>query len=71
MGYNMPTFLRFAVRAPEHQRVLLAALRAHFSPGETPSVGDADGVNAVEPSSSSVWRTFAANLDWALKFSSQ
>jgi histidinol-phosphate/aromatic aminotransferase/cobyric acid decarboxylase-like protein len=30
MGYGMPTFLRFAVRAPEHQEALLAALRVAF-----------------------------------------
>lgn len=30
MGYNMPTFVRFAVRAPEHQEVLLRAMWAQF-----------------------------------------
>jgi hypothetical protein len=61
MGYKMPTYLRFAVRASEHQQVLLSALRAHFgvpAPGDYPVSGKAG------------WSPAAA-LEWALKFSSQ
>jgi histidinol-phosphate/aromatic aminotransferase/cobyric acid decarboxylase-like protein len=70
MGYKMPTFLRFAVRAPEHQRVLFAALRAHFG-APTRAVDEEARKNPEDPSRGSVWRTIGENLEWALKFSSQ
>jgi histidinol-phosphate/aromatic aminotransferase/cobyric acid decarboxylase-like protein len=68
MGYKMPTYLRFAVREPKHQRVLIDALRAQFG---APPRAVADGEEDADPSTGSVWRKMSANLEWALNFSSQ
>jgi histidinol-phosphate/aromatic aminotransferase/cobyric acid decarboxylase-like protein len=69
MGYNMPTFLRFAVREPAHQRALLGALRAQFgAPARAAVASESDQQMNSNPS---IWRKLGDNLEWALKFSSQ
>lgn len=70
MGYKMPTFLRFAVRCPEHQQPLLAALRARFGAPLTYAEAGADD-GALASGGNTVWRKFTATLEGALTFSSQ
>jgi histidinol-phosphate/aromatic aminotransferase/cobyric acid decarboxylase-like protein len=58
MGYGMPTFLRFAVRAPEHQQTLLTALQAEFQ-GPTGTAAH-DDCGLEQSSSSSTHRRMGA-----------